>query len=253
MRTVGEVAELASVTVRTLHHYDRIDLLAPSARSDAGYRLYAYEDLGRLQEILVWRQLGFSLTEIQTMLDTPGYDRLDALRRQRQLAGRELKRLGAVVRALEAAIAAQQTGTRLKEEAMFDGFDHSKYEAEARERWGHTDAYQESTRRAAGYGEEEWRTIRAEGDEITRDFAALLAAGEPASGDSARAVAERHRQLIARWFYPCSPELHRRLGEMYVADARFARNYEKVAAGLAEYVRDATIANAEEQATTLSP
>jgi DNA-binding transcriptional MerR regulator len=87
MRTVGEVAKLAGVTVRTLHHYDEIGLLSPGVRSDAAYRLYSYEDLIRLQEILVWRQLGFSLAETQALLDDPGYDRANALRRQRELVG----------------------------------------------------------------------------------------------------------------------------------------------------------------------
>jgi MerR family transcriptional regulator, thiopeptide resistance regulator len=88
MRTVGEVSEMTGVTVRTLHHYDEIGLLAPSGRSEAGYRLYAYADLARLQEILIWRALGFPLGEIQSMLDDPAYDRIGALRRQRELVER---------------------------------------------------------------------------------------------------------------------------------------------------------------------
>lgn len=128
---------------------------------------------------------------------------------------------------------------------MFDGFDHHNYEEEARERWGHTEAYRESTRRAAGYREADWREIRAESDAIVRAFAELMADGAPATGAAARAVAERHRQHISRWFYPCPPEMHRGLGEMYVADERFAQNYENVAPGLAEYVREAIVANAE--------
>ncbi len=247
MRTVGEVSELAGVTVRTLHHYDDLGLLSPRARSDSGYRLYSYEDLLRLQEILVWRQLGFSLAEIQAMLDDPAYDRVSALRRQRELVERELERLGALGRALDAALESHVNGTRLKETTMFEGFDPSEYEDEARERWGHTDAYRESTRRAASYGEAEWRVIKAEADEVVRDFAALLRGGEPATGERARAVAERHRQHISQWFYACSPGMHRRLGEMYVADERFARSYEQHAEGLAAYVRDATAANAQHQ------
>ncbi len=92
MRTVSEVSELARVTVRTLHHYDEIGLLSPSDRSAAGYRLYSYEDLMRLQEILVWRALGFSLVEIQGLLDDPEHDQLSALRRQRELVERDLER-----------------------------------------------------------------------------------------------------------------------------------------------------------------
>ncbi len=244
MRTVGEVSELAGVTVRALHHYDEIGLLAPSARTEAGYRLYSHADLLRLQEILVWRQLGFALAEIQAMLDEPGYDRGTALRRQRELVGRELERLSGVAGALDAALDAHENGTQLEEATMFDGFDHSLYEDEVRERWGHTEAYRESARRAARYGEAEWAAIRAESEEIVRAFAQLLAAGEPADGAATRDLAERHREQISRWFYPCSRDMHRRLGELYVGDERFARTYEQVAPGLANYVCEAITASA---------
>ncbi len=129
---------------------------------------------------------------------------------------------------------------------MFEGFDPSDYEDEARERWGHTDAYKVSARRAAGYGEQEWQTIRAEAEQIVSDFAELLAAGEPARGASARTVAERHDEQISRWFYPCPPAMHRGLAEMYIADERVARNYERHATGLAAYVHDAISANADQ-------
>src|ERR1700730_9622060 len=100
MRTVGELSELAGVTVRTLHHYDEIGLLSPSDRSEAGYRLYSYADLERLQEVLVWRQLGFSLAEIKALLDEPGYDRGSALRRQRELVEVQIEQLGATAQAI---------------------------------------------------------------------------------------------------------------------------------------------------------
>jgi MerR family transcriptional regulator, thiopeptide resistance regulator len=129
---------------------------------------------------------------------------------------------------------------------MFEGFDPSEYEEEARERWGQTEAYKESARRAAAHGEHEWRTIRAEFEQIVSDFARLLAAGEPASGERARAVAERHREHISRWFYPCPPAMQRGLAEMYIADERFAQNYERHAGGLAGYVHDAMVANADQ-------
>jgi DNA-binding transcriptional MerR regulator len=244
MRTVGEVAQLTGVSVRTLHHYDEISLLSPSGRSEAGYRLYSYEDLTRLQEILVWRQLSFSLGEIRDLLDDPEHDRLRALRRQREMVVVERARLGAVLHALDATIDAAVDGTRVEEVSMFEGFDHSEYEAEARERWGHTDAYAESARRTAGYGDREWALIRAEGESIVDDFASLMRAGEEPSGERARAVAERHRQHLSVWFYECSFAMHRGLAEMYVADARFAGSYESVASGLAQYVHDAVVANA---------
>lgn len=247
MRTVGEVSQLAGVTVRTLHHYDEIGLLAPSGRSEAGYRLYSYEDLARLQEIRGWRRLGFSLEEIRAIVDDPAYDRASALARQRELVDRDLERLGTLRAALDAALEAHRNGVRLKESNMFDGFDPAEYEDEARERWGDTDAYRESSRRAAAYGDAEWASIRAEFEEIVAGIADALRAGEAADGSRAMALAERHRGHIARWFYPCSPEMHRRLGEMCVGDERFARSYERVEEGLAAYVRDANAANADAQ------
>lgn len=252
MRTIGEVAELAGVTVRTLHHYDELGLLRPSERSDAGYRLYSYEDLARLQEILIWRQLGFSLGEIGSLLDDPEYDRLSALERQRELVRSEIERLGALGAAVDAAIAAHRNGTRMKETSMFEGFDASEYEDEARERWGHTEAFRESARRTRVYGEAEWSDIRAEAEAIVRDLVALMRAGEPATGQAARALAERHREHISRWFYPCSPSMHRGLAEMYVADERFRRSYEREAAGLAAYFHDAIVANADAESSSVS-
>jgi DNA-binding transcriptional MerR regulator len=249
MKTVGEVAELAGVTVRALHHYDELGLLSPSGRSDAGYRLYSYDDLARLREILIWRTLGFGLTEIGSLLDDPKHDRLAALERQRELIEREIDRLGALAAAVDAAIAAHVNGTRIEETSMFEGFDASQYEEEARERWGHTEAYQESMRRAGQYGEGEWREIRTEAEAITRELVALMRVGQPANGPEARALAERHRQHISRWFYPCSPAMHRGLGEMYVADERFTQTYEREAPGLAAYVHDAIVANADAQET----
>ena len=152
------------MTVRTLHHYDELGLLAPSERSESGYRLYSYDDLARLQEILIWRQLGFSLAEIKSLLDDPKYDRITALERQRELVEREIDRLGAAAAAVDAAVAAHRNGTPIEETTMFDGFDPTEYEDEARERWGHTDAYQESMRRTQAYGEAQWNEIRRESE-----------------------------------------------------------------------------------------
>ena len=245
MRTIGEVAELARVTVRTLHHYDELGLLSPSDRSEAGYRLYCYDDVARLQEILIWRQLGFSLADIKSMLDDPQYDRISALERQRELVEREIDRLGALAAAVDAALAAHRNGTAIEETTMFDGFDPTEYEDEVRERWGHTEAYKESARRAQGYGEAEWSEIRGESSGIVGELVAAMRAGEPPDGPGARALAERHREHISRWFYPCSLQMHRGLAEMYVADERFTGTYEREAEGLAAYFHDAILANAD--------
>ena len=119
---------------------------------------------------------------------------------------------------------------------------------EARERWGETDAYQQSQRRVAGYGKEDWQRIKAEADAGTAAFADALRAGLPASGPEAMDLAERHRQHISRYFYECGYPMHRGLADMYLADERFTANYEGVEPGLAQYVHDAIHANADRHA-----
>jgi len=145
----------------------------PAAGPLAGYRLYSERDLERPQEILGWRALGFSLDEIGGLLDEAGHDRLSALRTQRELVDAEMARLVGLARALDRAIATVEHGDDQEEETMFIGFDPSQYEDEARERWGETEAYKESVRRIANYGEEEWREIKAEAEDIKALFAEL--------------------------------------------------------------------------------
>lgn len=244
--TVGSVARLAGVTVRTLHHYDEIGLVSPSERSDAGYRLYQRHDLERLQEVLFFRELGFGLEEIGAIVGRPDYDRAQALARQRELLVAKADRLTDLVDAVDRAIRAQETGMNLTNEEMlevFGDFDPTEHQQEAQERWGETDAYRESARRTARYTKEDWLAIQAEGSEINTAFIALMEAGTPADSEEAREVAERHRAHLSKWFYEVTPEIHAGLGAMYVADPRFTKNIDKAGEGLAAYMSAAIAAN----------
>jgi DNA-binding transcriptional MerR regulator len=245
---VNEVARIAGVSVRTLHHYDEIGLLAPAARSDGGYRLYDDAALLRLQQILIGRALGLPLEAIRRSLDDPGFDRRRALEAQReqlrQRADETARMLRAIDRALE-IIDAEERGTMdidLKE--IFDGFDPSQYDEEAKQRWGHTDAWKESARRTRSYGKAEWQRIQEEQGAIYRDAAAALAAGKAPEDPDALAIAERHRLSIDRWFYPCAHAMHRGLADHYEADARFAENIDRFGAGLTAFLAAAIRANA---------
>ncbi|ETK37825.1 MerR family transcriptional regulator [Microbispora sp. ATCC PTA-5024] len=249
--SVGQLARFAGITVRTLHHYDEIGLLSPGERTAAGYRRYTDRDVERLQQVLFYRELGFSLEEIAAILDEPGADPLTHLRRQHELLRRRIGRLEAMAAAVERAMEAHTMGIDLTPEERFEvfgDFDPDEHAEEVEERWGGTDAFEQSRRRTARYTKDDWKTITGEAGEILGEFAAVYAAGEPAGGERATDTAERHRAHITRWFYDCSYEMHRGLGEMYVADARFAANYENVAEGLSGYVRDAIVANAERHA-----
>ncbi len=253
---VGEVARLARVTVRTLHHYDAIGLLRPSERSPGGYRLYSSDDLLRLQQIHIGRALGLSLEAIRAALDDPRFDRRAALQDQRAELTRKLEHTRSMIAAIDAALAqldpdtpgtqgeTPMTRTDTDPNPLFDGFDPLHHETEVRERWGDTDAYRESKRRTADYSPEEWATLKAEVERIEADFAAAMTQG--LASDSPRAVelAEAHRLHIDRWFYPCSPAMHRSLGAMYTSDPRFAAHYEERAENLAGYIAEAIEANA---------
>jgi len=244
---IGEVAKLAHVSVRTLHHYDALGLLNPSHRSDAGHRLYASSDLERLQAILLYKELGFGLEQIRDLMASARFDRRKALVAQRELVAKEVLRLQAMLGLIDQTLAAMGRGQDMSKEemfAVFGDFDPSQYEQEVKERWGHSEAYRESARRTGRYTKEDWQRFRQEAGEITRAIASLLDAGVDADDPLAMDAAEQARLHIDRWFYPCSHEMHVCLGEMYVADPRYAATYEKIRPGMAQYMCDAIKANA---------
>ena len=237
--TVGELAKLTGITVRTLHHYDQIGLVQPSDRSDAGYRLYGDGDVLRLQQVLLYRELGLPLDQIAGVLESRAPRAALAKHRETLLAKRA--NLDAMLAALDTALAIEE-GREMKPEdvkTMFDGFDPAKYEDEAREKWGHTDAYKESARRTKTYGKAEWDAIKSEADGIYRRFAELMQEGASPTDARVRGVVEAHRAHIDRWFYPCSPEFQRNLAAMYLADPRFTENIDRYGAGVAQFIHDA--------------
>ena len=244
--TVGEVATLAGVTVRTLHHYHRIGLLVPSGRSESGYRLYAYGDLERLREIRLLRELGFSLEAIGRLLDVAPQDKRSALKAQRHLLLERLERTERIIRGVERALNAIEEGKEMDETEMFEGleeFDHRRYEAEVEQRWGDSEAFKESKRRTGRYRKADWARIKKEGDAVVARLAELLARGAQADGHEAMDLAEEHRRHIDRWFYPCSPGMHSQVATLYTADPRFEAHFEKHGAGLAGFFREAIQAN----------
>jgi len=249
-RTVGAVARLAGVSVRTLHHYDEIGLLTPSDRSDAGYRRYADADLDRLQRILFYRELGFGLGDIRTVMTDGHTDASIHLRRQHALLLERIDRLKRMAAAVKKALEARTMGISLTPEERFEvfgDFDPDEHAAEVEERWGTSDAYRESQRRVARYTKADWERIKADGQAATDAMVAAMRAGRPSDSAEAMDGAEAHRRQIDEWFYPCPSEMHVGLAEMYLADPRFTATYEKIAPGLAQYVHDAILANARRQ------
>jgi DNA-binding transcriptional MerR regulator len=244
---VGQVAAAVGVSVRTLHHWDAVGLLVPSGRTASGYRTYAPGDLERLQQVLTYRELGFSLDDVRRLLDDPDVDALDHLRRQQSLLADRIARLQTVAALVSRAVEARSMGIELDPHELREVFgdeDPTQHAEEARERWGDTDAYAQSHARTSSYDKQDWLEVKAEGEDVERRFAEALAAGLPADDPSVTAIAEDHRQHVSRRFYDCSREMHSALADMYVADERFEAHYERRAPGLAQYVHDAVKANA---------
>ena len=226
--TVGEVARITRLSVRALHHYHEIGLVAPSGRTRARYRLYTDADLERLQQVVLFRELGLKLEDIASILNDPAFDRRKALVAQRALLLEKIGHQRAVLALVDRTIAALDGETTMKQSDLF--------ELEAKERWGETDAYKESARRTARYTDADWARLKVLQKEILDAFADAAEAGIAPEDPRATAIAERHRLLIDEWFYPCSRRMHAALGRMYVDDPRFSANFEVRRAGLAEYV-----------------
>lgn len=213
MRTVHEVSKLAGVSVRTLHHYDAIGLLKPTAVTPAGYRLYDDSALERLQDILLFRELQFPLREIKALMDSPGFDRKLALRQQIGLLKLRRKRLDELISFAQEIL---RTGERNMSFTAFDKTELEAYAAEAKKRWGLTGAYQEFESRAReGAFPENLQ-------EFMEIFARMGRAKDQApDSPQALALVEELRGFITEHFYTCTPEILQGLGEMYRKDPRF--------------------------------
>jgi DNA-binding transcriptional MerR regulator len=245
--TVGELSSMTGVTVRTLHHYDAIGLVRPSKRSAAGYRLYDANDVLRLQQVLLFRELGMPLEQIAQAIDS-AESREALLQRQRaQLLGTR-ERVDRMIAAVDAALRtlAEERGGAMQPadwKAMFDGFDPTEHDQEVRTRWGDSDAYRESARRTRGYTQADWERYKREAEANGKQIVQLMQAGRAVNDAEVQAAVEEHRLLIDRWFYPCSVEMHKGLGAMYVQDPRFRATLDKLASGYAQYLSDAIAAS----------
>ena len=212
MKTVHEASQISGVSVRTLHHYDAIGLLRPTAVTEAGYRLYDDTALARLQSILLFRELAFPLKEIKRIMDDPQFDQATALEQQIRLLELQQERLS---RLIDLARETMKTGVTHMDFTAFDNSKLEQYAAEVKERWGNTAAYQESAQRPAADQKDAAAGLMAQFARMGR-----LRTGDPA-GQEAQAAVRELQQFITKYFYTCTPEILAGLGQMYTADDRF--------------------------------
>lgn len=235
MRTVNEISKITGVSVRTLHYYDTIGLLKPSKTTEAGYRLYDDTALSRLQSILLFRELRFSLKEIRNILDSPVYDPAEALSQQIHLLELQKKRL-------EGLISLAREIQRKGEYKMnFDAFQQNEadqYAEEVKQRWGSTQAYAEYSQRSKKKTAEE---RQAEEKGFMELFGRLGALRQlPPQDPSVQKEIAALQAYITDHYYTCTREILGGLGQMYLCDERMKRNIDQAGGeGTAEFAAKA--------------
>ena len=244
--TVGQTATLVGVSVRTLHHWDEIGLVSPSARTWSGYRLYGPCDVARLHRVLVYRETGMPLSRIAEVLAEPGGDGHTHLAHQRELLVARIAHLQRMVRAVDTMMERYEMGTtptpQEAAEILGTHWDPA-YEKEAEQRWGDTDEWAQSAARRAAMTAQDWRSVREEVEALESDLAAAARQGVEPGSERANALAERHRASIDRWFDTTYAK-QVLIARGYVADPRFTAHYEAIEPGLAAWLKEVIDANA---------
>ncbi len=245
--TVGRTADLVGVSVRTLHHWDAIGLVHPSDRTYAGYRVYSDTDVARIHQVLVYRELGFSLAHIAQILAAPHTDATDHLQRQRDALTDQIARLQAMVEAVDHMLAASKTGIQLTPQQQVEIFGDDwrpEWVNDAQQRWGDTAQWAQYSQRAATLSHSDWEQISADTHTLEAELASAKRNGVTPGCAQANALAERHRSLMSTYF-DCTHAMQVCMGRMFVHDEGFAAHYNRREPGLAHWFQEVLFANAE--------
>lgn len=238
MITVNEVSKISGVSVRALHYYDEIGLLPATKLSGAGYRLYDDTALERLQYILLFKELEFSLKEIREILDSPNFDRNKALEQQIRLLELRKEHLQNLI---DLARGIKTMGV---EKMSFEAFDTKKleeYARQAKESWGTTDAYREYEQKSAGRSKEKQQTIHIALMDIFSKFGKIK--DQSPESEAANALVKKLQAFITEHFYTCTDEILLSLGAMYAGGGEMTTNIDKAGGtGTAEFVYRAILA-----------
>ena len=231
---IKEFADFVGVSVRTLHYYDEIGLLHPAyVDKYTGYRFYDESSLIRMQEILFYRELDFSLKSIAEILSSANYNKEKALAEQKNLLTLKKERLERLISAIEDA---------MKGESVMNAFDNSEFEtykAEAKERWGRTVSYKEYSEKTKDYSKDKWSNLTNDLNNIMVEFAVCMKNVKDPNSAEVQNLVKLLQNHITDNYYLCTNEILSSLGQMYVADERFKNNIDKHADGTAEFISEA--------------
>ena len=236
---IKEFAVFTGVSVRTLHYYDEIGLLTPAyIDKNSGYRFYDESSILRMQEILFYRELDFSLKDIREILSSPNYDKAAALTEQKKMLTLKKERLERLIAAIDNAVKGENIMN------VFDNSEFEKYKYEAKEKWGSTEAYKEY----AAKPQSSHQNIAYGLNSILAEFAECLKIGESPDSDAAQTLVKKLQNHITKTCYTCTNEILAGLGQMYVCDERFKNNIDQNGEGTAEFISSAISFYCTEQA-----
>jgi DNA-binding transcriptional MerR regulator len=249
--SVKQVSELSGVTVRALHHYDDIGLLKPAMRSEKKYRYYDEENLLRLQQILFYRELDFSLDQISDILDDPDFDTVKALREHRQQFILRKQQIQGLIHTVDRTLASFKGDQHMShsDKDLYEGFDQEKidrWNKEVDEKYD-PQVVAESRRNIGKMSKEQFKDIQKQGDAVTQSIADNMDKG--ATSDAVQALIREHHAWIEN-FYVCPAEMYKGLGLMYGENPEFTAFYEKFRPGLAVFMGEAMAYFAENELTS---
>ena len=222
MMTVNEVSRLTGVSIRTLHYYDQIGLLAPAEITESGYRLYDDAAMERLQQILLFRELEFSLKDIRKIINSGNFDKKEALRQQIELLTLKKERLENLI---AFARGIEMTGGRNMDFTAFDTGKIEEYARQAKEKWGGTAAYTEYEEKSKGRSREEQTLISQGMMGIFARFGKMMK--EAPETEKVQELVKELQDYITKHFYTCTNEILAGLGSMYGAGGEFTENIDR--------------------------
>jgi len=235
---------MVGVSVRMLHHYDKIGLLVPeNINQFNGYRYYGTKNLETIQQLLFFKELDFSLKEIKDMINDVSFNKLEALTMQRNLLNMQKDRLGKMVAFIDTLLITGETdmSKQIKEVLNQDDFNKQKlkYAKEAKDKWGKTNSYKQSQKRMAKYSKQDIANLNTQQENIYQNIASLMSLG--IENKKVQEKIHQARLFISNNWYDCNLQQFAALGEMYIADQRFKDNIDKHGEGLAEFINKAIV------------
>ena len=241
--TINKLAKLAGVSTRTLRYYDQRGLLSPRRVSN-GYRVYGVREVGRLQQIMFYRELGVPLSEISRILDAEDFDGASALQEHLAALRDKRVRLDLLIANVEKSMRAMKGETSMSDHEKFEGFKQAlldenerNYGGEIRAKYGE-DAIERSNAKVRGMTQEQYAEAERLSEQLNEVLKAAFEQGDPQS-ELARQACELHKKWLCLFWESYSEQAHIGLVQMYVDDPRFTAYYDKIAPGCAQFLRDA--------------